>query len=103
MLSSSQIETLIDVTEECLQKYEDRVQKRLKAKKNVGPLKLANLHEVVERVISEKYYFTVDLKEFKEVFDEVYVKENIYSLKESGFLDVKQRYPYYLYEKVIDK
>lgn len=103
MLNIPQTETLIDITEECLKKYEDRVQKRLKAKKNVGPLKLANLHEVVNRITSEKYYFGTDLLEFKEVFDEVYVKGNIYKIKEEGFFDVKQRYPYFLYEKISGK
>lgn len=103
MLNSTQVETLIDITEDCLQKYESRVQKRLKAGKNVGPLKLGNLYEVVTGITNEKYYFAPELQEFKEIFDEVYVKGNIYKIKEEGFLDVKQRYPYFLYEKVSGK
>ena len=102
-MTNSQLDALLQVMDKCLLKYEARAKKRRGVGKNVGPLNLNKFCEVVNSRLSEEYYFHVDLNEFKEVFEEVYVRGNAYKLQESGFLDPHNIYPYYTYSKVKSK
>lgn len=63
-------------------------------------LELVTTCNTINKWLSEKYFFDVPFEDMKKIFEEEYVNKGYYTLKESGFLDKKQRYPYYTYKKV---
>lgn len=78
-----------------------REQMNLKLRKWRKPaLELVTTCTTINKWLSEKYGFESSFEDLQQLFISDYVTTGFFSLEESGFLDKKQRYPYYKYKKL---